>query len=167
MTEEKDMRGFMEPFDVGFVAMQKARSLTFDRTEGPLIFNMRLIAHSDGECKLKGQWWGQIPQDLLDKAGHLLSDEERALGQVTKEAQEIKVPKIVQYYFLQPEPVRWTIVMAHMRNFAEIAWNSCQGSYAQVLENLETHSILEESEDAEQALFNKALAVEEGEAKDV
>lgn len=156
-----NMMGALAPFEAALIAMKGVRVCSMERNEGPLRFILKISAYADGGVELRGQWWGQLPDYILEKAGHILDDEERGLGLLTKEIKFERVPKIVQHYLLSDDPVRWTIVMAHMRNLAEQGWMQSQGAYEQAILNLETHTVLEDSEDTERKIFDEELANED------
>lgn len=156
----RDMLGSLAPFEAGLVTMQGARCFTLERREDHLIFMLRLSAYDDGTSAIVGRWSGWIPDHIWDGAQHLLDDEEKE-SRLLKKIGEIKVPKILHLYAQSDECVRWTIVLSHLRMIAEQSWIDAKGQYEQAMLSLETHMILEDTEDTEQALFNKGLEQEE------
>lgn len=156
----RDMLGSLAPFEAGLLTMQSARCFTLERREGHLLFHLRLSAYNDGTSAITGRWSGWIPDHIWDGAQHLLDDEEKE-SRLLKRVSELKTPRILHIYAQSDECVRWTIVLSHLRMIAEQSWIDAKAQYEQAMTSLETHMILEDTEDTEQALFNKGLEQEE------
>ena len=159
----KDMRGAMAPFEPSLFALESVRVFQLEWADEELSFCLKLTAYGgDGRTELKGSWYGRIPDHILEGISWLLDDNERSSQQLHHTVKPMTVPKILNQYAHSSEPIRWTIVLAHLRSIAEYTLAEAQGAYEQAIQSLETHMVMEDVENTEQAEFAAELAKEIG-----